>query len=361
MDVLALRPSDFERLEDAAAFDPDRSADQPSVGKRTVERFLSNTKVGTSDKSLDLMLLIVYHRIQLGPLTDSDNKQLAGFGRLFEDYKKFVNTVDTNEPILSTKELIEERSFEQPSVRRREPADNAHSINLVLSFLGIGRNGSRSAEKVFFRPEDGEKIHFETYRFCSLKGHIQKSFTVLHRADPDMPIVRFGNYYDHSGRIRFSNGILLKFAQQICFIGSADGGASLKSAVFDDVYAPQDKYNGLLLTSEPDGRSIASRVALRRSKFENHADAGTRVLPISEAAKSDGDLINSIRNRIEFSLEEPVMDEAGEKIDQKTMVAIVNALLRKDGQKLLTDENNGLFNPAEDARYTFNAALKIRD
>ena len=237
------------------------------------------------------------------------------------------------------------------------PVDAA--IGLIARLFSIGDGVGSEAEKRFFR-DDESFAFFDTYRFSYTPGFVHKSFTVVIRGRPELPLITFRNFVQREdGTVRRSSGMVVPFSQQTAFIGHSDNGHYSKVMVFRNSN-PQNTHRGLVISEEPED-AIAARVLMKRSEFTDSRNTFTGKVPVSDVELGDDDL-ESIRNRIPFILESPVFDEQGRPIGQDEIVEKIGGLMRdvETSAPKLSQENGDPFNPAADRFYTFNSALRRR-
>lgn len=233
------------------------------------------------------------------------------------------------------------------------------AIGLIAQLLNIGDNVGPEAEKRFFR-EDESYAYFDTYRFSYTPGFVHKSFTVVIRGRPELPLITFRNFVRREdGTERRSSGMVVPFSQQTAFIGHSDNGHYSKVMVFRNSN-PQNTYRGLVISEEPED-AVAARVLMKRSDHTDSRNTFTGKIPVSDVGLNEDDL-ESIRNRIPFILEGPVFDDLGRPIGQDEIVEKVGGLMRDvdTGIPKLTQDKGDPFNPAADRFYTFNSALRRR-
>ena len=245
-----------------------------------------------------------------------------------------------------------------PAERGTErPVDAA--IGLIAQLFSIGDNVGSEADKRFFR-DDENFAYFDTYRFSYTPGFVHKSFTVVIRGRPELPLITFRNFVKREdGTERRSSGVVVPFSQQTAFIGHSDNGHYSKVMVFRNSN-PQNTYRGLVISEEPED-AVSARVLLKRSEFTDSRNTFTGKIPVSDVGLSNDDL-DSIRNRIPFILEGPVYDAQRRPIGQDEIVEKIGGLMRDvdTSEPKLTLEDGDPFNPAADRFYTFNSALRRR-
>lgn len=118
-------------------------------------------------------------------------------------------------------------------------------------------------------------LYYHTYRFAADPGYIQKSFTVVKRPSPELPVVTFWNFVDHPGGQRRSSGIVLPLAQQTVFLGQSDNGSYSKLMVIRNTVVPQDVYRGLLISDEPDEDAVAARFIMKATEISDSRETNT--------------------------------------------------------------------------------------
>lgn len=351
MAAARVRVEDFDNLKDRAISTKSKKKDHWG-SKSSAERLLAGGKLQST--TLTGILITIGTKIN----------QTTSFDRGYDDDLKLVRDLYETWIIENSAKKTGDQS-EEPDLRDATAIRN--SIDTLGAYLSLKDDLPELGEKIFFRRDDPDQIHFLTFRFASSPGFIQRSFTVIHRPSKSLPVTRFANYYDHDGRVRHSHGPVLPFGKQVLLLGQSDNGEAPK--VLSVVESkPQNIYSGLLLSYEPDRDMVASRfLMIRTTDISHHEKADTGVRPISQSGLTDSQ-IDRIRNRIPFVLEKGVEDDRGHEIEQADMVALVLSLLfekGEDGNHLLnmksTAKRKPVFNPADHKHYTFNAALKQAD
>lgn len=237
-------------------------------------------------------------------------------------------------------------------------SDRRKDIAKFFAAFSRPSTASSSVEKKFFRSEDEDKVFFITYRFSATPTILQRSFTVIHRATSELPLVRFSNFIGDAKSPRRSGGVAINFENEVVFLGHTDLGGSIKVLSFSNARRPSDHYHGLLMTNDPDDGSLASRFLMVRTSISNHAFANTGPVSITDLKEDlDKKWIERLRNKVRFELEEPVLDSTGAPVTQKDMVNLVGRRLY-DGAEPMLKDSKGFFNPADDLHYTYNSALK---
>lgn len=245
-------------------------------------------------------------------------------------------------------------------IRHRSLSERKNELRQFLNYLDLDADASSNIARRFFRADE-RKCHFNTYRFSASTAKITKSFTVLHRMDPALPMVRFANFLVDNGHLRVARGICLRFHDEVAFIGNLGSGSSLKVMTFENANSPIDVYRGLLFTNDSQHGALASKFIMKRTDKTDHQEAKTGELNLTDALKEiSTDEIDAMRNVIDFTLERPVFDKTGKPVSQNTIVAEVARLTAGDGDWLLKDQDGNPFNPASDVHYTFNSALLRR-
>lgn len=356
--VLNIGPDD---VDDYVRRHAPRYGLKPVAGKRTVERFLS-AKTKTNSDTLSAILIGLAEDLKLQThLPVEDQKKLKPLfdlhDNLIEETKAQTETgvgTVTNQAVRLGREQAANSSL-------------ASVADVLLAYLHLSSKASAACEKVFFEDTERKRAFFNTYRYTSTEGIIQKSFTVVHRPTASIPVVRFANYFEYENRTRMSSGIALRFGKEIVFFGQSDKGTSSKTMIFNHAAAPQNRYTGIALTNEPDGGAVSARFVMQRTEVEHHKDAVTGCFPLDdEAIELDTDSKERLRNRVQFGLEQDLIDSAGAIVPQKTMVVRIEELLTRstlpDGSVAALRLSDGTaFNPADHEFYTFNSALKIKD
>lgn len=239
---------------------------------------------------------------------------------------------------------------------------SADFVRKVLKMFFLSADNGERSKKLLFEKGDPPTKHFDTFRFSSKVGHIQKSLTVVHEPEPGLIIPRFSNYFDHNGAVRRSHGVVLNFAKHLVFLGTTQLGASIKLMVVDSPPGAMNEYKGLVITNEPSSSTVAARFMMRRTKTSNHKDTHTGTLGPKEIKKlpNHEELLDKIRNTVKFNLEYPIFDADEEEVSETQMVSLVEGLIQ--GKHLSLKDKDGLiFNPASDRRYTYNSALNIQE
>lgn len=357
MDELDIRADD---IEDYVRRHKSVHGFKKTIQKRTVERFLSATdKTEARVASLDAMLLSVSDDIRQWPsLTEHDESKAEALFQLREEYEqqKGKRTPEAPKPRISS---VSELGAVRTNI--------AHVADVLLAYLHLGPDASKKCEAAFFNESDGKKKHFITYRYSSETNIVQKSFTVIHRPSELVPIVRFANFFEFENRTRKSSGIALMFGREVFFFGQSDKGQSAKSLVFNNATSAQDRYTGLVMTHEPHGGAVSARFVMQRTDLDHHKDANTGLFEAGDPAiELDLDSKDRLRNRVQFCLEDELIDAKGREVPQMHMVVKVDEMISEgtlpNGQRLaLQFAEGGPFNPADHQQYTFNSALKIRD
>jgi len=291
-----------------------------------------------------LLIGVVKHIKGMG---DVDPKNVAEYGNL-------VSLFD------SLQEHFISKKYKNPEKKRKRNRVD-ESLDLISVFLGVDNKLFADIESKLFIDSDESNIYFDSYRFSSTPGYVKKSFTVLHRPTEIIPLVRFANFIEHKGRIREARGVVVPFRNQLALIGHADKGKGIKLVVIEDTEGPQNEYHGLLNTIEPDGTPVAARILFSKSPHMNHTDAGAREYKVTELSKLEIEKIESIRNRMWFTIEKELYSEKGEVLEQRDIVHMIDRYLH-DGKKYkIVDKDGKPFNPAHHDYYTFNSALKLRE
>lgn len=237
-------------------------------------------------------------------------------------------------------------------------SDRRKDIAKFFAAFSRPSTASSSVEKKFFRSQDEDKVFFITYRFSATPTVLQRSFTVIHRATSEVPLVRFSNFIGDAKSPRRSGGVAINFENEVVFLGHTDLGGSIKVLSFSNARRPSDHYHGLLMTNDPDDGSLASRFLMVRTSISNHALAKTGPVSITELKENlEKKWIERLRNKVRFELEEPVLDSSGTPVTQKDIVNLVGRRLY-DGAEPMLKDSKGFFNPADDLHYTYNSALK---
>lgn len=248
--------------------------------------------------------------------------------------------------------------------------------NIALRFIpGLGAHMSDSAARWLFGPDSSRPPHrryYETYRFSTTPGRVDKSFTLLSLIVVDgLPVVTFNNFFDDGrGVARRTDGVALGFQRGVYLVGTIETGEAAKVIGLTYASVNQKVLRGGVMTTNNAGKMLLSKVLLKQTNV-----ADSRVL--SEMGRAtigsharidlidelDEDDIESIRNRLDFALEEPISrkTKAGYvSCTQAEMVDIVNQKLRFGESPLFKYANrDDAFNPADDAHYTFNSALRV--
>ena len=330
---------------------------------RTVGRFVKGDTEKPSSENLVLILVGL-----AGSIVNSDPKPAEkefelSVLRLYHAYlisRGSSDTDDVDDAIkrrggeLSSRHSsteIPDTSRNRELIRHRPINERKWELDLFLNYLDLDQDASASVAKRFFRGEE-RRCFFDTYRFSATKGRITKSFTMLARLDPVLPMVRFANFLDDDGHLRVARGICLRFHDEVAFIGNLDSGSSLKVMTFENARTPVDLFRGILVTSDSREGSLASRFIMKRTDSTDHTMANTGGREIECFREElNAEEINLLRNRIDFSLEDELQDKQGGKVSQEQMVHLA-------GQIGLKKKKTGNpFNPALDKDYTFNSAL----
>ncbi|MCR9139824.1 MAG: hypothetical protein NXI27_27780 [Alphaproteobacteria bacterium] len=250
-----------------------------------------------------------------------------------------------------------------------------------------------AASKGFFgSSESGNPGHqfFETYRFSSKPGEIDKSFTVIKPPLELLPITRFVNFFQaeesalssteeiepesHNRRV---DGLVLTFARGTYLIGPSENSGFLKIMVLKPISTGVATLHGAALTSDFRGNLVMGKVLLKRTdiaRVKYLQSEGRKPLGSYEISELDNELspseLRELRNECDMKLEHEICEWNGneyEEINQLTMVGRVETLLSgmggdEGGRFVLKQTNNGKytnFNPASVEYYTFNGAIKI--
>jgi hypothetical protein len=312
-----------------------------------------------------------YHRIRRNNTPVSDDARtvlLYGIGKTALEQRETQGHTSTNLDQLASlytemiaSRIAPPRSSKSAESRKesRGSAPVADALDMVAQQFQIRGNISRQLIDRFGFG-DRPMLYFHTYRFAADPGYIQKSFTVVKRPSPELPVVTFRNFVDHPGGQRRSSGIVLPLAQQTVFLGQSDNGSYSKLMVIRNTVVPQDVYRGLLISDEPDEDAVAARFIMKATDVSDSRETNTGKLLLKDSGLDSKD-IDSIRNRVPFILEDEVHNEHGKLLSQDEIVQRVGYLMQdSEGFPKLTIREDELFNPAADKFYTFNAALKRR-
>ncbi|WP_143520934.1 hypothetical protein [Puniceibacterium antarcticum] len=357
--------------------DVDKDVDpwqQPDV--RTISRFLAG-RHKTENDTLSALLIGVGENILLRKdLTTSDCIKCGGlvalyrvfqqakFGEVDDRVEFFLTSIKPDRRVEGDQENPDEdvvaSDLRKPfPLKPRTDVDRRRDAESFLSYFKRPATASADLEKKLFFERDSDKIFFITYRFSANRGIVQRSFTVVHRPSQEVPVVRFANFIDAGGAPRRSDGIAISFEQEVVFLGHSDHGASIKVMSFANASRPLKGYYGILMTNDPEDGSLASRFVMIRTEISKHQDVDTGPIEIGDLKKVlEPKWVDRLRNKVDFSMEDPVFDHNGEKVSQEGMVSIVEKRLYDGDKVLLADSEGTLFNPARTMHYTFNSALK---
>ena len=266
------------------------------------------------------------------------------------------------EEFLSKFDLDEMSSGGGETILPRPTNELDRLVRLVLAYLHLDKENARMCERLLFEESAPDNIEFDTLRFSSEPGYVQRSITQIKRPNEKNPLVRFQNSFLHRGHRRSSRGVVLCFKRELAFIGTIDQGSGLKVMLLSEIDAPLQIYHGLLLSTDAGTGPIAARFAMRRLEDGEEEPNCDEPLPVGEIKSLYPEIIDSIRNDIAFKLEDPVFDQFGKPVTQRRLRSLVYGLLQsEDGSYLLSDEAGDVFNPTEHEHYTFNSALRWRN
>ncbi|RAK66396.1 hypothetical protein DJ019_09125 [Phenylobacterium kunshanense] len=247
-------------------------------------------------------------------------------------------------------------------------AFGALAIEKLTAELGAPAGDFSLVADRFLTEEDkaAGQAHFVCYRFHSRPGYVVKSFMAIMAPTPAFPGCSFFHAFvdlDEEGP-RFTRGLVVPAGEWVYFLGAMKEYNALKlMMVKGRRFRRAKRFHGLALSMDSE-TPIAARFVMRRCEAKRHDQANIGVFELEDIREEIGDLLGSIRNRVDFEFDphRPVTFD-DRPISQKDMVHEVQDQFRRaDGTprfKIPDDDELVEFNPADDEFYTFNAALKI--
>jgi len=237
--------------------------------------------------------------------------------------------------------------------------DVGEFVNRLFSFLKITKEDVSALPSALFFSNTKNRRFFITYRFSSAPGKIQKSLTIITKRKIGAPVT-FTNAYKSDGGDRITRGIVMPFGSQIVFAGNVDGDA-IKVMVMRKFRQPRDRYFGILITNEADGEIVSGRFSMIETEYTNHKEIGKYLVTTDEIPSEHMDLVERIRNRVDFCLEKTYYDKNDEEIDEKDILSNTATLLREEKDIYYIENGQKKFyNPADRDSFTFNSALGLK-
>ena len=243
---------------------------------------------------------------------------------------------------------------------------------LALGFGVTDRDFAEASEHLTGReacaapePSPHDQVGFVTYRYSASAGNIIRTFTVVTPPSAAYPFCWFQNFYRYQDRkvARDSHGVVVRLGGNNWFLGILPPRDGIKVMIFPSAPGDAGLYSGLVASANNEGAPLMSRVVLERSSYSTVEQLPVDLMPsllsfpLSEAERPRKEILERMRNHIEFRLGAEIThhSSSGDKMITATEMKKIVAEMCQGCFSLYGRS----FNPAEHFHYPFNQALKF--